>query len=150
MSKNTDFFNLGPYHVKTVLELEPGQKMGKQRETGPKWPFHARSRASSALGVLGHARGKAPVIGCTRAYHAHPLLCSRGSVDPVLLDSVRVCGLAWLAGDTCRHLIGAALLQPTVDACLVPVAGHPFFFFLLCPLKTETQSPFLIFISFDS
>ena len=148
MSKNTDFFKLGPYSRKNNIRTGTETKI---EQTENNW---AKLVVPRALGVHGHARGKAPVAGCTRACHTCPLPRSRGSAGPVG-SRLR---LARLACDTCRRLAGAALLHPMVNACPAPVAAlrrspsAPFFFsffFLLCPLKTETQTSFPIFISFD-
>ena len=145
MLKNTNFFKLGPYSRKNNIRTG----------TGPKLMVHGRSPADNALGVRGHARGKAPVAGRMRAYHTRSLSRSRGSPDPVWLGSARGCGSAWLAGDTCHRLAGAALLQPTVDACPAPVAAlrrspaDPFFFSSLS-FEIHNTVPFSDFHIFRS
>ena len=107
MSKNTDFFILVPIHVKTVLELEPGQKSGKQRATRPKQPFHAHSRANSALTTRVDMRlSQAPRAA---------LLRSRGSVNLVWLGSARICSSTRL----CRRHV----LSPRWS-CVAPADGR--------------------------
>ena len=141
MSKSTDFFKLGPYSRKNSRK-QPGQIGRSTRSHAP------AAHWERVVTRAGRHQSQAARTPATRAR-----LC----VVAVRLDSCR--GSTRLAGDTCRRLAGAALLQPTVDACQAPVTPPSaarrqtsfffFFRFLLCPLKYVTQSPFPIFISFN-
>ena len=140
MSKNTDFYKLVPYSRKNSIRTGTGTNIGQTESNRPKRPVHTRTRAGSVRSCTRKCASRRP--------HVRQPLRSRGLADPVRLD---------FAGDTCRRLAGAALLQPTVDVCPALIAAlcrSPadlffFSFFLLCLLKSVTQSSFSIFISFD-
>ena len=62
MSKNTDFFKLGPYSRKNSIRTGTETKIGQTESN------RAKLAVTRALGMRGHACGKAPVAGCTRTY----------------------------------------------------------------------------------
>ena len=110
MSKNTDFFKLGSYSRKNSIRTGIGTKIGQTESNRAKT---AGPRTHTRRQCAGSARSRARK--CTsRRPHARQPLRSRGSASPVRPG---------FAGNTCRHLAGAALLQPTVDACPAPVAA---------------------------
>ena len=137
MSKNTDSFKLDPYSCKKSIRTGMGTKIGQTESNRAKL---AVPRALTRQQRTGSAWSRARE-GASHRLHAHPLPHSHGSAG--LVSSARVCGLARLAGNTCRRLAGAALLQLMVDACPAPVAAlrrspaAPLFFLLLSSLSSE-------------
>ena len=147
MSKNTDFFKLGPYSRKNNIRTRIGTKI-EQTES---------NRAKVAVPrALMHQQ----CAGSASATHAG--MCqSQAARSPASVQSwvgrsgsARVCGSAWLCR---RHMSSPrwSCVAPADDrhmfgACRRSPADLFFFFFLLLyPLKSVTQFFFLIFISFD-
>ena len=151
MSKNTDFFKLGPYSRKNSIRTGIGTKIGATESKRAKLAVpRALTRQQRAGSAWSRARE-----GTSCGVHARPPPRSHGSVGPVRSGRLGSrCGSARLAGDTCRRLAGAALLQRMVDACPAPVAvlhrspADSFFlfflsFFLLSSLPSENRNTVL-------
>ena len=150
MSKNTDFFKLSPYSRKNSIRNGTETKIGQTERN------RAKVAVTRAMGMRGHTRGKAPIAGCTRARFC--VLTGRPvRFGPV--GSARVAiwpGLQATRGDASLELRCSSgwstcvlCLSPSSAARRPSLSFFPSFFFLLCPLKTKTQSSFLIFLSFD-
>ena len=109
MSKITDFLQLGPYShknsIRTRIGTTIGQIEGKRAQT-------TVSHALTCRLCTDHTRGSAPVVGRT-----HGCFCAVAGREVQFGSG--------FAGDTCRRLIGAALLQSTIDVCSAP-ATPPF------------------------
>ena len=162
MSKNTDFSKLSPYSRKNSIRTETGTKSGKQKTTGPNWPFHARSRASSTWECVATRAGR-------RQSQAARAPATRARLHVVAGRLVRSAQLASRFGPACRQHVSTprwSCIAP-VDgrrvsgACCrrLPLAGRLlssffFFFLLLSSLPSENRnttffSDFHIFRSVD-
>ena len=159
MSKNTDFFKLGPYSLKSSIRTGTRTRI---RQTERNRAKTAGPRALTRQQCAGSAR--ATRAGRRQSQGAcAPTTCGNFCAvagRPVRFGSARPAFVVRLgiAGDTCRHLARAALLQPTVDACLMPIAAlrrspTDFLFFSFLPSlssKIRNTVPFSDFHIFRS
>ena len=154
MSKNTDFFKLGPYSRKNSIRTGIETKIGQTENIRAKL---AVPRALMRQQRTGSAWSRAQE-GASRRLHARPLPRSRGRLfrfarlalrfGPACRRHVSTPRWSYVAPDDGRRVSGAC-------RCPSPLTGRSLFFFflslffLLCTLKIETQSSFPIFISFN-
>ena len=145
MSKNTDFFKLGPYSRKNSIRTENETKI---RQTESKQTKLAVPRTLTRQQRAGSAWSRARE-GASRKLHAHPLPRSRGSTGPV--GSARVAvwhGLQATRVDASLELRCSRRWSTRVRCLSPPSATHrPTFFFLsfflLSSLPSENQNTVL-------
>ena len=135
MSKNTDFFKLGPYSRKESIRTGIGTKIG---QTEGKRAKTVVSRALTRQQCADHASGRAPIAGRTRGSP-----CAVAG-RPVRSSSARLCR---------RHvsLPRWSYVAPadSLSRRPPPLAGYPFFFSSLSS-KIRNKIPFFDFHIFRS